>query len=218
MLKEDTLAAFMNTGERKAAKFLKEHPELVVWGFCTTGGHSKYVLYEFPFGANYKADFVIPFSYSGAWDVHLVELEPVDDQVVTKNGNPSYRLNSAFSQLNDWQEYIERNQTQFRMDLSKWCDEKDQLCWHNNDHPPCNYTNNYLRDPNTVIFYYYHVIIGRRKMINEETRRRMNQFRKRNDIQIRTYDCFVDIAGNYDLYRQNPHKSVYLPSTNEEAL
>jgi hypothetical protein len=77
-------ALSQSSGERNAAKFFRDNPELVVWGFCRTGGHSKYVLYECLFGSSYRADFVVPLSYSGTWEVSFIELEPVDDIIINK--------------------------------------------------------------------------------------------------------------------------------------
>ena len=50
---EDQLNAILvsPTGERGVSRFLANHPELVRWAFCETGGHSAYVVREFPFGS-----------------------------------------------------------------------------------------------------------------------------------------------------------------------
>lgn len=56
----EMISALDFPGERIATKFLKAHPELVVWSFCRIGGHSKYVLNEFPIGNRFRADFVVP--------------------------------------------------------------------------------------------------------------------------------------------------------------
>lgn len=218
MLKELAEKAFSKPGERSAANFLKKHPELVVWGFCRTGGHAKYVLSEFPFGSQYKADFVIPFAYSGAWDVHLVELEPTDDMVITKKGLPSKRLNGALAQLADWMDFIERDPAVVRGDLSRWCIERDLLDWHRTKKPPFNGTGDRLRDPHTYISWQYHIIIGRRNEISSEKRRRMNQLRTRGRVQIGTYDRFVDIAANYDCKETGPDKSVSLAEHRDRDL
>src|SRR6266481_6729184 len=84
-LKRDLLKTLgSGSGERKILQFLKRNPELVLWAFVETGGHSRYVISEFPFGSDYRADFVVAFAVSGRWIVHFVELEPPDDKVFTK--------------------------------------------------------------------------------------------------------------------------------------
>ena len=85
-LKEQLLAALAKPGERAAMAFLAAHPEIVYWGFARTDGHASYVLKEFPFGSNYRSDFVVLHAYSGAWEVHFVELEPPKDKIITKKG------------------------------------------------------------------------------------------------------------------------------------
>lgn len=217
MLKDELEAALSHRGERGATAFLKLHPEIVVWGFCRTGGHSKYVLNEFPLGASHRADFVIPFSYSGAWTVNFVELEPVDDSVITKSGRPSARLNSAISQVNDWWEFIQRNRALVQRDLSDWCMKRDLLRWHADDHRPCNYTSDYLHDPETHVSFAFHIIIGRRARVTRDQRRKMNQLRGSGRIDVGTYDRFVDIAENYDRSHANPQASVRLTETREES-
>lgn len=217
MLEKQLLAALSGSGERGAMRFLSRHPEVLLWGFCRTGGHSKYVLKEFPFGSRFRADFVIPFSYSGVWEVHFIELEPVGDRIITKKGTPSVRLNSAIAQLNDWREYTERNRISIQQDLSQWCRKRDLLKWDTHDHDPCNYTGDYLRDPEIYIQFRFHIIIGRRAVATREIRRKMNQYCSDGYISIGTYDRFVDIAANYDRHRANPSESVYLPGTQDES-
>jgi len=215
MLKDEIEKALSTDGERAATKFLKEHPEIVVYKFCMTGGHSKYVLNEFPLGSRYRADFVVPFSYSGGWDVHFIEFENTDDIVITKDGKPSKRLNSAISQINDWSDYIERNRTSIQKDLSDWCIKKDLLKWHDDEDPPSNYTSDYLSDPDTYINFKFHIIIGRRANISKEQRRKMNQYSKSGLVQVGTYDCFIDIANNYDRFNTNPNEPARLTETHD---
>lgn len=168
MLKEEILKILAYNSERKIAKFLCKHPQIVLWSFISTGGHSKYVLHEFPLGSKFKADFVIPFSFSGAWEVHFVELKSPDAIIITKNGTPSKLLNSAISQINDWKSFVENNKSIVQQDLSDWCIKHDLLRWHENKFPISNWTSDYLHDPNTFIWFNYHIIIGRRDNVSKE--------------------------------------------------
>ncbi len=206
-----------SSGERKVIKFLARHPDIVRWAFCRTGGHSTYVVKEYPFGSRYHADFVVPMSYSGAWDVHMVELEPIDDRVINKDGTPSKRLNKAISQINDWADYIKKNPYQVRQDLSDWCVKHDLLGIHGKYGPPSNYTGDDLRDPETYICYKYHIVIGRREKIDKEKRKKMNQYSGSMSIDICTYGRFVDIASNFDRHQSNPNEHVCLTDTEEGA-
>jgi len=205
------------TGERGISRFLAEHPEIVRWAFCQVGGHSTYVVKEFPFGSRYLADFVVPQSSSGHWEIHMIELEPPDDRVINKNGTPSHRFNKAISQIHDWASFIEENPYLFRKDLSDWCMKRDLLGSHIGKRPPCNFTGNYLRDPDTHIWFYYHIVIGRRDRITKEQRRKMNQFSRGSDhLRVCTYGRFLDIARNLDKHEANPDEPVRLTDTEED--
>jgi hypothetical protein len=217
MLREQLTAALSSSGERGAAAFLSSNPNILVWGFCRTGGHSIYALKEFHIGANYRADFVVCFSYSGTWEVHFIELEPVDDKIITKKGAPSNRLNSAISQLNDWREYVEANKSSVQSDLARWCRTKDLLGWYPQDHPPTNYMGDYLHESGTHVWFKYHIIIGRRAVATKDIRRKMHQYCSDGYISIGTYDRFIDIAENQDRFNKNPDESVYLPSTKDDS-
>ncbi len=153
-----------STGERDLLAFIARNPKILRGAICKVFGHSAYVVKEFPFGAHYRADFVIATSYSGAWEVHLIELEPHDDHVITKGGLPSGKLNKALSQVADWKEYIEKNQYLFRSDLSDWCKKKDLLKIYDTISDPSNYSGQLLRSMDTTIWIYYHIIIGKERI------------------------------------------------------
>lgn len=201
-------------GEREVASFLAKHPELLRWAVCRTGGHTTYIIKEVPLGSKYRADFVVAFSYSGAWEVHMIELEPPDDMVITKEGLPSHRLNKAISQVNEWEEYIKINPLSFRSDLSDLCIKKDLLGLHKSLKVPMNFTGHRLNAPDTYISYSYHIIIGNRDNIDSEKRKRMNQLRKYG-LEIFTYGRLVDIAGNIDFHNANPRESVVITESEE---
>ena len=199
--------------EREITKFLKKHPSIVVWGFCRTGGNAKYLLNEFPIGTKYRADFVIPFGFSGGWEIHFIELKSPSDSVFTKQGRPSKSFNSAISQINDWQDYIERNRNIIQQDLSDMCIKSDLLNSTLREFPLTNGTADYLHDINSFIDFRFHIIIGRRNNITKDIRRKMNQYKRLSNIKVGTYDRFIDIAENFDKYYKNPNESIYLPVT-----
>jgi len=206
------------TGERGVSRFLAKHPEIVRWAFCWTGGHSTYVVKEFPFGSRHLSDFVVPMSYSGMWEVHMIELEPIDDRVINKDGTPSHRFNKAISQIHDWASFIEQNPYLFRKDLSNWCMKHDLLGLHSDERPPCNFTSDYLHDPDTHIWFYYHIVIGLRDRITKEQRKKMNQFsRGIHHLRVCTYGRFLDIARNLDKHEANPNEPVRLTDTEEDV-
>lgn len=217
MLREELQQIVDSTsGERQASDFLAAHPEIVRWAFCRTGGHSTYVVKEFPFGNRHRADFAVPMSYSGAWEVHMVELEPPNDKVINKDGTPSRRFNKAISQVHDWASYIKQNPYEVRRDLSDWCVNHDLLGIYGEYGPPSNDTGDYLRDPETFIRYYYHIVIGRRNAIGKEQRRRMNQYSQDVLLRVCTYGRFLDIARNVETHQLDPNARVCLTDAEEE--
>jgi hypothetical protein len=187
-----------NSGEHSISTFLASYPEIVRWAFCKTGGHQTYVLKEFPFGSRYRADFVVPFSSSGGWDIHMIELKSPDDKVINKDGTPSRRFNKALAEVYDWNAFIEQNPYSVRRDLSDWCIKRDLLGIYGKYGPPSNYTGNYLHDPTTYIDYHYHIVIGRRDFIDDAKRIKMNQYSRGMHIEIRTYGRFLDCAAEID--------------------
>jgi len=202
-------------GEREVSRFLAKHPEIVRWSFCLTGGHSTYIVKEFPFGSHYYADFVAPLSCSGMWEVHMIELESPNDRVINKDGTPSHSFNKAISQIHDWASYIEENPYSFRKDLSDWCMKHDLLDFRRKKWQPRNDSGDYLHDPDTHIWFYYHIVIGRRDRITKEQRRKMNQFSR--GFRVCTYGKFLDIARNIDKRKANPNESGFLTDTEENT-
>lgn len=214
---EDQLKAIIANGggEREVMAFLAKYPFLVRWAVCKTGGHSTYILKEFPFGARFKADFVVAMSYSFAWDVHLIELEPPGDMIITQKGLPSNRLNTAISQLKDWKGYIDQNPLVFKQDLTDWCMKKDLLKESPGNRVPTNMTGNLLNAPDTHIRFHYHVFIGNRDCLDPEKVKKLNQYRS-YDLNLNTFGRFVDIARNHDDYYRNPMSPGHRMTKSEE--
>lgn len=207
MLAEELKNILNKNSEREISKFLKNYPFLIFWSFCNTGGHSKYVLHEFPLGSKHKADYVIPFSYSGVWKIHFIELKSPSDLVINKSGRPTLSFNSAIAQIQDWKYYIEKNQLQVREDLSNWCIRFDILNWDDRTFPITNYTNDALHDPSSYIQFHFHIIIGRRHNVSKDIRQKMNQYINSYDISVNTYDRFLDLAEAYDKRKPNSKDS-----------
>ena len=174
-------------GERPLLAFLKKNPFVLRQSMYSGWGHEDYVLHEFSFGGKYQADFVVLMSYSGGWEVNFIEIEPVDDQVYTKQLKASARLNGAFTQLNDWRDFVRLNRAQVQRDLADRCKEKDLLKF------PGNASGNLLRAPETFVRFRYHIFIGRRERVKGDKRKKMNQCMIADDsLSIRTVDGFLD--------------------------
>ena len=200
--------ALNTNGERTISKALCNHPIVILWTFCWTGGHTKYIINGFEFGNQYRSDFVVLLSYSGNWEVYFIELENTEDKVITKAGKPSSRLNSAISQINDWKHFVDNNKRIVQEDLARACKTKDLLGFHDSSFEPSNFSGNLLKDPDTFINFNYQIIIGRRRNITKYARTKMNQLSLTGLGQINSYDRFLDVASNLDEFNSNPRQSI----------
>src|SRR5690242_15522384 len=82
--------------ERPVCGWLKRNPLVISHG---VGGFPRYVAAEFPFGSDFRADFVTLCPFSGGWNIHFVELEPPGAALFTKQGVAARRLNAAIAQV-----------------------------------------------------------------------------------------------------------------------
>jgi hypothetical protein len=77
------------------------------------------VLSKFPLGSSYIPDFVVFFWDSNIFRVALIELEPVNDPVVTRAGVGSARLSSAVKQVADWKRWLEHGGSDLVLSLRR---------------------------------------------------------------------------------------------------
>lgn len=177
------------TGERDIGNLLRQKPRLLYWTFCRAGGHDRYAFSEFPLGSEHVADFVLVNSYSGAWEVKFIELEPVDDRVFTKKGTPSMRFAGAIKQVDDWADFYNTNKPQIHRDLVRWAKSKD-LLGYSSRQEPCNYSGDYLSDPQSVILDRFHILIGRRSVMTRDFLRRKASYSDRHAVEVVSYDSY----------------------------
>jgi len=199
-------------GERKVHQFLKQNAAIVFWAFSRMGGHQGFVIAQFPFGSKYVADFVVLFSYSGAWEVHFIELEPPDDNIITKSGGPTKRLNGAISQIGDWDAFVKQNRVFVQKDLHDWCKKRSCFNLWELGSPPHGLIDGSTEYEMSIRFA-YHIVIGRRKIVTNEKRRKMSQYEHTG--RVCTYDGFVDIASNLDR-SANTRESVHVGNRQED--
>src|SRR5437870_2519706 len=91
--------------ERPLLSWFKRNPLVLTRTFPFT----RYLAAEFPFGTDFRADFVALGPFSGGWDVYFIELEPPNTPLFTKSGTPARRLARAISQVDTWRIFIEHN-------------------------------------------------------------------------------------------------------------
>ncbi len=188
-------------GEREVHNFLKENPALV-WGmFCNAGGHSDYVLSEFQLREKYRTDFVVMQSYSGAWDVHLIELEPVGSKLFRKTDEkPEKRFQGAIHQIEDWKRFIKTEEQTFKNCLADDTAMTSDLFEpeYNINSEPESMAGDILRNPKTCIWYNYHIIIGRSSELDNHKQYLKSSYENTNDIRVHTYDRLLRVAEAFD--------------------
>lgn len=198
----DDLNAIFSTsgGERGIHTYLKENPGLI-WGmFCNVGGHADYVIPEFRFRDKYRADFVVMQSYSGAWDVHLIELEPFDSVLFRDSDErPAKRFQGAIHQVEDWKRFISIEEQTFKNCLADAAMKSDVFQpEYNINLEPSSLAGDRLRDPKTVIWFNYHIVIGRSSELSEHKKYLKASYEKTSMIRVHTYDRLLKVAESID--------------------
>jgi len=192
-------ALSQSTGERHIHNYLKRNPALLWGAFMSCGGHSDYVIPEFAIGTRFRSDFVIMQSYSGGWNVEFVELEPVSIPLFNQDGTPSKRLRGALKQVDDWKRFTESDNSTLRSQLAHAAKTRDLFCpKFNLGEEPNSFSNHKLRDPHTYIQFGFNIVIGRRSELSETGDYIRNSYPSLHNVQICTYDRFVQVAENAD--------------------
>ncbi|EGQ9137403.1 MULTISPECIES: Shedu anti-phage system protein SduA domain-containing protein [Vibrio harveyi group] len=213
MMYEKLKQAIDEKGERSAMSGIKSCPSTLFWTTVSSGGHSKFVLYEFPLGSKYRADFVVVWSCSGKWEITFIECENTDDRIVNKNGTPSQRFNQAISQLGDWRDYLSNNKLQVQQDLAKWCAEKDILGFSSGEYIS-NESGQLLSDMDTIVDFKFKIIMGRRENYSTEARKKVAQLESTSGFSFSTYDRLLSSALEHDKRSEDRNARVNLSAPN----
>jgi hypothetical protein len=155
-----------------------------------------YAVPEFPFGTDYRADFVVMVPFSGGFDVHFVEIEPPNEPLFTQKGNPASRLAGALSQVRAWKTCVENNRGMVLRELSKFA-EKEELLSERKSGISCN-AGFPLHHPDVCIIWLYHIVIGRRAGLTDKQLAAKAAFFKQDGVDVVTYDRLIDAAKTLD--------------------
>ena len=153
-------------------------------------GRPRRVIAEFPLGNDYKADFVVLASFSGAFEIRMIEIEPPESKIFTKNGTLARRANKALEQVTSWRTYIEKNSRQFRIDIEKYAQTKDLIQPHSE--PMTCTAGLSIHNPRIWIIPKFDIIIGRRKTLDKIDLERKAGFGKNGDVSIITSDRLLE--------------------------
>lgn len=184
------------SGERAPVRWLKKNPLVLCHAVCTVPV-AQYVVPELSLVGNHKADFVVLAPSSGGWEVHFVELEPPDEKLFTRAGNPARRLQAALTQVEDWRSAIEKNRNDVIRELVESVKERD-LLWDQSDDEPSDNCGRNLSDSQSVIEWHHHVIIGRRAALTRGDAARKASYWNHHRVEIMTYDRLIEAATMLD--------------------
>ncbi len=92
-------------GENEIQAFIESYPIIL----SEQLPHCHHVVPKPKLGSEYVPDFLLPEISSGGTHWYLVELEPIGDVLVTKQGQLAQRVREAVQQIKDWRSWLSRN-------------------------------------------------------------------------------------------------------------
>lgn len=131
--------------------------------------------------------------YSGAWEAHFIEFEPVGDKIFTKKRTPTEGFAIAIRQVDDWRKFFERHLNTVSADMVRLAMKRDQL-GYDRDCEPSNSSGDRLADSSTVSWDHYHIVIGRSTAQSAENRQLLGRYLPDHGVQVATYDRFLELT------------------------
>ncbi len=166
--------------EEELQSYLKENNDILVATFGTPEWAYNITIPKFKFGSDFISDFVIIHGQSNSYWIELIELEPADANIFTKEGVYSYRLNGAIKQLDEWSDWIKDNLNYFKSSLQKASKEIYPEFYES--------FNN-----NRRFIINKHIVIGRRESLTEADNKRRSCELEKSYLDIATYDRLIEI-------------------------
>ena len=169
-----------NSKEEILQQYLEQHKKILIAAFGQPEWVYNFVLPKFKFGSDYISDFVVFTGQSYSYWIKLIELEPSTSQVFTKQGDYAQRLNHAIKQVDEWSDWIKRNEPYFRDCLQKALQK---------EYPSFSETLDYTRR----FIVSSKIVIGRRATLSVDDNKRRAQEYEKSNLDMITYDRLVDI-------------------------
>ena len=169
-----------NSKEEILQQYLEQHKKILIAAFGQPKWVYNFVLPKFKFGSDYISDFVVFTGQSYSYWIKLIELEPSTSQVFTKQGDYAQRLNHAIKQVDEWSDWITRNEPYFRDCLQKALQK---------EYPSFSEILDYTRR----FIVSSKIVIGRRATLSVDDNKRRAQEYEKSNLDIITYDRLVDI-------------------------
>ncbi len=179
--------------EEEVQQFLTTNHVVVSggWERCT-------IIPKLRLGSDFVTDFVATAGASGTVYATLIELEPPNQPVFTKDRKPARRLADALRQVSEWRHWIRENERYFIECLKKEAAGKGLPGYPGG---PSEYWESYHRRK-----YSYVIIIGRRENMSErDLQSRAALLDQMSDVEIVSYDRLVDrLRDLWDSKSQRP--------------
>jgi hypothetical protein len=186
-----------NPTEQDLHLFLMKEPAFLFSMFGTNGDGDLAIISKPKIGNQFIADFALLKFSQGGCAIDLVEIERSSLMPFNKNGRPSGHLTHAIGQIDEWKDYIDKNQNAFvreivrrATDLPKFSPEKSSSVGFR------------LRTPKEInqlweafggfeqAYFRYSVLIGRWSELSEKHKKKLLAYNsKYHDLhQLMTYD------------------------------
>lgn len=144
------------------------------------GHHDAFLFKEFAFPPNFVADFLLVGENSDGYEFIFIELESPYGQIVTKEGEFGTVIRKGIKQVNDWDDWIEKNYYSLRLVFEKYIGLfKQQL--------PKEF---FELDKSRI---HYAVVAGRRSDYTKKTYQLRRKLLKDNNILLLHYDNLLKI-------------------------
>lgn len=169
-----------NDREETLQQYLEQHKKILIAAFGQPEWVYNLILPKFKFGSDYISDFVVFTGQSYSYWIKLIELEPSTSPIFTRQGDYAQRLNHAIKQVDEWSDWIKRNEPYFRDCLQKALRKK---------YPSFGETLDYTRR----FIVERKIVIGRRATLSPQDNNRRFQEYEKSNLDIVTYDRLVDI-------------------------
>lgn len=164
-----TLLADPCTTERQVHGLLKQHVQFIIGMFATSWNFAD-AYPEVPFGADFRADFLVLCANSGYWVAHVIELKGPNALLYNKSRDKSKELRYVERQLAQRVDWRRQNEQAFRQVLAKVVPpESPAQCSHASEHQRAVPE---ILDPRTVIRMECHAVIGRSSSMSPDERER----------------------------------------------
>jgi Domain of unknown function (DUF4263) len=189
-----------STSERPILKWLKQKKNACILPLAVKMFRlGKYVVPEFNFGTDYRADFVVMGPFSGGFDIQFIEIEPPNVPLFTRAEIPAKRFAGALAQVRDWKAYVEKNRDIVLKELAKSAEKKALLRNPKDSFSPRSpYSLLSPWHPEAGFNWGYHIVIGRRTSLSEEHLGKKASFHSTDSVEVMTYDRLIDAAKAWD--------------------